>query len=122
VELDTPGTAFNALRVGYDRYQLVPFGTDASALWDRIRTNPAKAMVITTEPASLGVHSTLRPSHAYSITGTFRQGNGTKMITMRNPTDKNGVNNATNGFVNVSADNAYSSCLLFYVSKLTSLD
>jgi len=121
-ELDTPGVAFNALRVAYDRYQLLPFGTNASSLWDRIRTNPGKAMVITTEPASLGVNSALRPSHAYSILGTFTQGPGTKMISLRNPTDRNGSNSGTNGLVSVSTDNVYASCLLFYVSKLTSLD
>ncbi|QOV89642.1 C2 family cysteine protease [Humisphaera borealis] len=118
VESDTPGVAYDALRIGYDRSTLVPFGTDESLMWDKINSNVSlRAITITTEPASLGVNSALRPSHAYSVVGTFRQGNGTTMVILRNPTDKNGMNSGTDGMVTVSASTLYSSCLLLYISK-----
>lgn len=117
VESDTPGTAYNALRVDYDRSTLVWFGTDESSMWDKINNNTYKAMTITTEPSILGVDGKLRPSHAYTILGTFRQGYGQKMVILRNPTDKNGQDAGANGVVTISASDLYSSCLLLYISN-----
>jgi hypothetical protein len=118
VESDVPGTAFDALRVNYDRSELAFFSMDEGDLWDAIVANNGKPMVVTTEPGWLGVNDALQSSHAYSIVGYFKQGNGQKMVILRNPDDMNGRDGHSTGQtgqLTISVSELYDSCLLFYV-------
>jgi RTX calcium-binding nonapeptide repeat (4 copies)/Calpain family cysteine protease len=118
-----PGTAYNALRVDYDRYTLVSVvGTDAGEMWNHIVNgmNAGKAMSITTEPSVLGVGSALAPQHVYSIVGCRVTSTGERQVVLRNPWGNNngyGPSSGPDGEVTVTAGNLHDSCLYLYVSE-----
>jgi hypothetical protein len=119
VESDTPGTAYNALGLSYDRYTLaeVPvlgIGTSTDEMFSYIKSNLSKAITITTEPGWLGVGSKLRSSHAYTVIDAWVDASGKKLVKLRNPY----ADNLANGNeVTVGAGNLHDSCLLLYIGK-----
>jgi hypothetical protein len=123
---DFIGTAYNALRVGYDRHTLaeVPIlgiGTGTDEAWSHIvrGVNLGKAVVVATEPGFLGVGSALAPSHAYSVIGYKVTSSGQRQVVLRNPWGHNGSrpSSGPDGEVTVGVGNQHDSCIFLYVAK-----